>query len=141
MTNIRSKEEEFLEKVENDWKIDGVIDKENLVEECYKAPSLHSKYLNYFNHVKRQHIKVVNLYRKKFYETKRDINKDRDEKVQKENVKPFLEADDELQKLDERVQIIELTIKTLEGIMTSIAFRTSTVKTIIDVRKFMEGLN
>jgi hypothetical protein len=141
MTNIRSKEEEFLEKVENDWKIDGVIDKENLVEECYKAPSLHSKYLNYFNHVKRQHIKVVNLYRKMYWEKKSTINENKDRKTDPKDVKPCLEADDELQKLNERVQIIELTIKTLEGIMTSIAFRTSTVKTIIDVRKFMEGVN
>lgn len=134
-------EEQLLEKITKSWEVDCVIDETELVKAQLDAPILHCKYINFFHLAKKKHIDLDARYKRMLLQKKYSLNtKDYLIKTAAD-AKVVLDADDDLLKLNIKIEVILLTLKTLESIITKLSYRVSDVKSIIEVKKFVEGLN
>lgn len=141
-----------LDEIHQMWSDDCNIDRLELGEESLKIPKLHSKYLRVYSE-ERLILKRLEEERKEFvklkYDYYRGILPEEDLKangwlpfqlnVLKSDVPMYLEADQEIVKLNLRVAVQQEKVDTLEAIIKSISNRSFLIRNAIEYEKFKVG--
>ena len=139
-----------LEKIQEMWQKDSVIDPDNLHDESLKIPQLHSKYYTIYN--------TLTLLREKARDTYRKVKLERynyytgkapaevyekepfDYKVrEKDAIQRDLDADEKLTTIDLKIRYYDVQLKFLEEIIKTVANRTFQIKNAIEWQKFQAG--
>ncbi|AHB80746.1 UvsY [Synechococcus phage S-MbCM6] len=139
-----------LEVLQEMWKKDSVIDTDLYCEESTKIPQLHMKYMEFFNMyslMKREREFELNkLVKDKwlYYKGKAPstIYKEMpfDLKLTtKEEITMFIDADDDIKKLQFKIAYIEQTLTFLDSVLRQINNRTYQIKNAIEWVKFKSG--
>ena len=141
-----------LEKIQEMWEKDSVIDPDNLHDESLKIPQLHSKYYTVYNTITllrekaRTNYNTIRLERYNYYTGKADpevYEKDpfpykvRD----KDAIQRHMEADERLTAADLKIRYYDTMLKFLEEIIKVIANRTFQIKNAIEWHRFQSGFN
>jgi len=137
--------EELQELADKDLKINDVeLDLESL-----KTPQLHNKYLKYLTKFKllltrtEDELRVIKKDKWEYYTGKSDPQiyqqKPFNLKILKQDVDKYIEADEDIQKLSQKVKYLETLIDFLDRTIRVINNRTFTIKNAIDWRKFTSG--
>ena len=141
-----------LDKIQEMWQNDAVIDPDNLHDESLKIPQLHSKYYTLYNTITllrekaREKYNRVRLERYNYYSGKAPAEvyvedpfpyKVRD----KEALQRYMEADDKLNSIDLKIRYCDVMLKFLEEIIKTIANRTFQIKNAIEWHRFQAGFN
>lgn len=137
------------------WKQDCVIPEFNLDDTSRRIPNLHAKYLEILSvtklTLKKEELNQKTLLKDKwlYYNgkmSKADIEAKGWEfdpfdglKVLKGDMNHYYESDTDIQKSEEKITYLKTVISTLEEIMGNLKWRQSTIKSIIDWRKFEAG--
>ena len=141
-----------LDKIQEMWERDAVIDPDNLHDESLKIPQLHSKYYTVYNTITlmrekaRTQYNQVKLERYNYYTGKAEpevYEKDPfPYKVrEKDAIQRHLEADERLITVDMKIRYYDATLKFLEEIIKTISNRTYQIKNAIEWHKFQTGFN
>ena len=139
-----------LDKIQEMWQKDAVIDPDNLHDESLKIPQLHSKYYTLYNTITllreraREQYNKVKLERHNFYTGKADPAVYEEEpfpyKVrEKDAIQRYLDADERLNKVDMKIRYYDATLKFFEEIIKTVANRTFQIKNAIEWQKFQAG--
>ena len=138
------------------WKKDAVIDDILLDEETKKSANLHAKYLEIFSlhklELKKKEIQMDALkkdkwryYNGKMTQEEMDKNNwkydpfDGATKPLKSDMDYYYDSDPHIQELVAKIEYQQTLVDTLEEIMNVIRWRHSTIKNIIDWRRFTSG--
>jgi hypothetical protein len=145
-----------LEEVLEMWKKDSVIDDMNLDDASKNAAKLHAKYLEF--------VSVTKLMLKKRCAEQETLKKDKwlwymgkmpkedmDKrgwpydpfnglKIMKSDIDYYEKADPELQKIDATVLYLKTTLEALIEIMETLKWRHSTIRNILEWKKFTSGV-
>ena len=137
--------EELQEAIDKDLKInDTELDLESL-----KTPALHNKYLKHLNNFRLLLSRTETDYsamkksKWEYYTGKAPAEvyalKPFDLKILRTDIDKYLEADEDLQKLKQKVDYLQTTIDYLDKTVRQISNRGFTIKNAIDWRKFTSG--
>ena len=141
-----------LDKIQEMWERDAVIDPDNLHDESIKIPQLHAKYYTIYNTITllrekaRESYNRVKLERYNYYTGKADPSVYEEEpfpyKVrEKDAIQRHLEADERLNKVDMKIRYYDVMLKFLEEVIKNISNRTFQIKNAIEWNKFQSGFN
>ena len=139
-----------LEQLQTMWKKDSVIDTDLYCEESTKIPQLHMKYMEFFNTYslmkKERELQLNQLVKDKWLYYKgmapASVYKDMpfDLKLTtKEEISMFIDADDDIKKLQYKIAYIEQTLAYLDSVLRQINNRTYQIKNAIEWEKFKSG--
>ena len=139
-----------LESLQELWKKDSVIDTDLYCEESTKIPQLHMRFLEFFNTYalmkKEREIEMRRLIREKwlYYKGKAQSKVYKEmpfdfKLTTKEEVNMFIESDDDICKLQYKIDYIEQIINFLEGVLRQIGNRNFQIKNAIEWEKFKNG--
>jgi|TARA_R100000030_G_scaffold3831_1_gene2766 c-di-GMP-related signal transduction protein len=144
-----------LESVLEMWKKDSEIPQYNLDETSRQTPTLHAKYMEFMSiarlQLKKAEMEQKTLLKKKwlYYNgkmTQEQIEKEGWEfdpfeglKVLKGEMDYYYDADSDIQKSEEKITYYKTYIETLTEIINVLKWRHSTIKNIIDWRRFEAG--
>ena len=140
-----------LEKIQEMWQRDSVIDPDNLHDESLKIPQLHSKYYTLYNTItllrekaRTQHTKIK-LERYNYYTGKAPeevyIKEPFPYKVrEKDAIQRHLEADEKLTNIDLKIRYYDTELKFLEEIIKNVSNRTFQIKNAIEWNRFQAGM-
>ena len=138
-----------LEELQAQADKDLVIDDTELDTESLKTPILHNKYLQYYNKfnllLKKSQWEERTLQREKweYYTGKSDpsVYKEKpfDLKVLKNDVHIYINADEDIQKIQAKIIYQEAIVNYLEQILRMINNRSFTIKNAIEWRRFTSG--
>ena len=138
--------DELQQLAEKDLKInDTELDLESL-----KTPALHNKWMKFHNQytnlLKKAEQDLAKLTREKweYYTGKADPSvyqaKPFNLKILKQDVDKYLKADDEIQKLEQKVTYVQSVVDYLDRTIKIISNRGFQIKNAIDWRKFTSGV-
>lgn len=137
---------EIFEQVEQDVRIDD----SRLDEEAAKNPLLAAKYLKILAQNNMAYARLTSLYNKKKLEKRQyylgqasaEVYKEKPFhlKLTKSEVNEYLDADNELRTIQEKLEIVKVNVGYLEGVVKAINSRTWDVKNAIEYKKFMAGI-
>jgi len=141
-----------LEKIQEMWQKDSVIDPDNLHDESLKIPQLHCKYYTLYNTITLLREKAKDSYNKtrleryNYYTGKAPAEVYIEEpfpyKVrEKDAIQRHIEADEKLNAIDLKVKYYDVMLKFLEEIIRNISNRTFQIKNAIEWNKFQSGFN
>jgi hypothetical protein len=141
-----------LEKLQEMWQKDSVIDPDNLHEESLKIPQLHSKYYTIYNTTTllrekaRETYNKVRLERYNYYTGKAPAEVYVEEpfpyKVrEKDAIERHMSADERLNKIDLKIRYYDIILKFLEDVIKMISNRNYSIKNSIDWHSFQSGFN
>jgi|TARA_B100002019_G_scaffold291600_1_gene312236 hypothetical protein len=139
-----------LDKVQEMWQKDSVIDPDNLHDESLKIPQLHSKYYTVYNTIMllreraQESYNRVKLERYNYYTGKATAEVYAEEpfpyKVrEKDAIQRYLDADQKLSAVDMKIKYYNVTLKFLEEIIKNVSNRTFQIKNAIEWQKFQAG--
>jgi|TARA_B100000085_G_scaffold283513_1_gene314341 hypothetical protein len=139
-----------LESLQEMWKKDSVIDTDLYCEESTKIPQLHMKYMEFFNTFslmkKEREIEMRRLIREKwlYYKGKAPSSVYKElpfdlKLTTKEEINMFIESDEDICKLQYKIDYIEQLISFLEGVLRQIGNRNFQIKNAIEWEKFKNG--
>ncbi len=144
-----------LESVLEMWKKDSEIPQYNLDETSRQTPTLHAKYMEFMSiarlQLKKAEMDQKTLLKKKwlYYNgkmTQEQIEKEGWDfdpfeglKVLKGEMDYYYDADSDIQKSEEKITYYKTYIETLTEIINVLKWRHSTIKNIIDWRRFEAG--
>ena len=139
-----------LESLQELWKKDSVIDTYLYCEESTKIPQLHMRYMEFFNTYalmkKEREIEMRRLIREKwlYYKGKAPSKVYKEmpfdfKLTTKEEVNMFIESDEDICKLQYKIDYIEQIINFLEGVLRQIGNRNFQIKNAIEWEKFKNG--
>ena len=138
-----------LEELQAEADKDLVIDDTELDTESLKTPILHNKYIQYYNKfnllLKKSQWEERTLQREKweYYTGKSDpsVYKEKpfDLKVLKNDVHIYINADEDIQKIQAKIIYQEAIVNYLEQILRMINNRSFTIKNAIEWRRFTSG--
>ena len=139
-----------LEKIQEMWQKDSVMDPDNLHDESLKIPQLHSKYYILYNTITllREKAKTsyskVRLERYNYYSGKAPAEVYEQEpfpyKVRdKEALQRHMDADEKLSTIELKVRYYDTELKFLEEIIKNISNRTYQIKNAIEWQQFQAG--
>ena len=139
-----------LENLQEMWKKDSKIDPDLYCEESTKIPQLHLRYMEFMNTYtlmkKEREIEMRKLLREKwlYYKGKAPSDKYKEmpfdlKLTTKEEINLFMESDDDICKLQYKIDYIEQVISFLEGVLRQISNRNLQIKNAIDWEKFKSG--
>ena len=139
-----------LETLQEMWKKDSVIDTDLYCEESTKIPQLHMRYMEFFNTfslMKREReIEMKRLIREKwlYYKGKAPSKVYKElpfdlKLTTKEEINMFIESDEDICKLQYKIDYIEQLISFLEGVLRQINNRNFQIKNAIEWEKFKNG--
>ena len=142
-----------LSDIQEEWTNDCKINELELGKEATRVPTLHSKYLVILSNVKLQSRKAEsdynNLRRLKYRYYRGEMTQQelqitgwdqwQGNKPLKNEMDEFLQYDDDLNKLVDKVEYYKTVIYTLEQILRSINSRTWDIKSAIEWNKFTNG--
>jgi len=131
------------------WEEDSKIDEDNLHSESTKIPSLHAKYYRILNNIllmkKLEENKFKQLKKTKwqYYTGKADpevyIEKPFDHKVLRQDVDKYMDSDDDLIKILNKIDYFQVMLNYLDSILKTINNRTFQIKNSIEWQKFIRG--
>jgi hypothetical protein len=138
-----------IDDIEMMWKIDSQIDSDNLHEEALKIPQLHGKYHEMQNKIyilkKENEAKYNSLYAEKtlYYTGKADPEvyqeKPFPHRILKADIPLYLNSDEELVKLKNRVDYCNFIMSYLTDILKMIHNRSFQIRDSIEWSKFIAG--
>ena len=138
-----------LETLQNQADVDLKIDDTELDLESIRTPQLHNKYLKLFTKYSLQLKKVKDdydgLYKFKweYYTGKATLSVYKAEpfdlKVLKSDVHIYLNADEELQKLGQRQEYLNVVVVYIERVLREINNRNWNIRNTIEWKKFLHG--
>ena len=139
-----------LDKIQEMWERDAVIDPDNLHDESLKIPQLHSKYYTVYNTITllrekaRESYAKIKLERHNYYTGKATAEEYAENpfpyKVrEKDAIQRHLEADEKLNTIDMKMRYYDVILKFLEEIIRNISGRTYQIKNAIEWQKFQSG--
>jgi len=138
--------EELQEQASKDLRFDDL----ELANESLRTASLHQKYLTIYNNFRQ--LKLMNegtykvKYRQKweYYSGKAEPHVYRDNpfdhKILKADLPIYLESDEELIKLKQKVEYYAMCIDSCERILKQVQQRGWDIKNAIEWRKFVDGV-
>ena len=132
------------------WKKDSVIDGDLYCEESTKIPQLHMKYMEFHNTFslmkKEKELDMKRLIKEKwlYYKGKAPASVYKEmpfdfKMTTKEEINMFIESDDDIMKLQYRIDYIEQTLLYLDSVLRMINNRNFQIKNAIDWEKFKNG--
>ena len=139
-----------LETFQEMWRKDSVIDTDLYCEESTKVPQLHMKYMEFFNTYslmkKERELEYNQLVRDKwlYYKGKAPSSLYKEmpfdlKLTTKEEISMFIDADEEIRKVQYKIAYIEQTLAFLESVLKQINNRTFQIKNAIEWVKFKNG--
>jgi len=144
-----------LDQILEMWKKDSVIDDIRLDEASKDGAALHSKYLELLSinklQLKRRDAEFKILLKNKWLWYNGKLTKDQIDqlgweydalnglKILKGELDYYYDADPHSQEANARIDYLKTMIDTLEEIISNIRWRHSTIKNMIDWRKFESG--
>ena len=138
-----------LETLQKQVDVDLKIDDTELDLESIRTPQLHNKYLKLFTKYSLQYKKAKDdydgLYKFKweYYTGKAEAEVYKtnpfDLKVLKADVGIYLDADEEMQKLGQRQEYLNVVVVYLERILREINNRNWNIRNTIEWKKFLHG--
>ena len=144
-----------LETVLEMWKKDSEIPQYNLDETSRQTPTLHAKYMEFMSiarlQLKKAEMAQKTLLKKKwlYYNGKMTQEQIQSEgwdfdpfeglKVLKGEMDYYYDADSDIQKSEEKITYYKTYTETLTEIINVLKWRHSTIKNIIDWRRFESG--
>lgn len=143
-----------LDELQKLWSEDCLIDSTQLGHEALNTPIKHAKYINIMSSVKLQLRKAMSDYdrlrRNKFRYYRGEMSKDelstlgwsqwQGTKPLKNEMDEFLQGDEDLIKLQDKIAYIEAIHFQLEQIIRSINSRGWDIKSAIEWAKFTNGI-
>ena len=141
-----------LEKIQEMWQKDSVIDPDNLHDESLRIPQLHCKYYTLYNTITllrekaNKTYKEVRLERHNYYTGKSSADVYAEDpfpyKVrEKDAIQRHMEADDRVSEAELKVKYYDVMLKFLEEIIKTVSNRTFQIKNAIEWNKFQTGFN
>ena len=132
------------------WKKGSVIDGDLYCEESTKIPQLHMKYMEFHNTFslmkKEKELDMKRLIKEKwlYYKGKAPSSVYKEmpfdfKLTTKEEINMFIESDDDIMKLQYRIDYIEQTLLYLDSVLRMINNRNFQIKNAIDWEKFKNG--
>jgi len=138
-----------LDEIQTLWDEDSKIDEDELHSESTKVPSLHAKYYRILNNIlilkKVEENKFKQLRKEKwqYYTGKADpevyIEKPFDHKVLRQDVDKYMDADDDLIKVLNKIDYFQVMLSYLDSILKTINNRTYQIKNSIEWQQFIRG--
>ena len=140
-----------LEALQEQWKSDSVIDPEKYGEESTRIPQLHLRYMEIYNTYalmkKERHSEYRKMVREKwiYYKGKAPSSVYKElpfdyKLTTKEEVNMFIEGDDDVRKLQYKIEYVEQCLNYLDGVVRQINNRNFQIKNAIDWTKFQNGI-
>lgn len=137
--------EELQELVDKDLK----LNESELDLESLKTPQIHNKYLKHYNNFKLLLVRSESEYKSlkkekwEYYTGKASpqVYKEKpfDLKILKQDIDKYLDSDEDLQKLSQKISYLETVIDYLDRILRQITNRDWQIKNAIEWRKFTSG--
>ena len=132
------------------WKKDSVIDTDLYCEESTKVPQLHMKYMEFLNTYslmkKERELELNQLIRDKwlYYKGKAPSSVYKEmpfdlKLTTKEEISMFIDADEDIRKIQYKLAYIDQTLVFLESVLKQINNRTFQIKNAIEWEKFKNG--
>jgi hypothetical protein len=139
-----------LEKFQEMWKEDSKIDRDLYCEESTKIPQLHMRYMEFFNTYslmkKERELELNQLIRDKwlYYKGKAPASVYKEmpfdlKLTTKEEISMFIDADEDIKKLQYKIAYIDQTLVFLESVLKQVNNRTFQIKNAIEWEKFKNG--
>ena len=139
-----------LEQLQTMWKTDSVLDDDLHDNDSLKIPQLHMKYMEYHNTFslmrKEREIEMKRLIKDKwlYYKGKAPATVYKEmpfdlKLTTKEEISMFIEADEEIGKLQYKIDYIEQVLFFLDGVLRMINNRTYHIKNAIEWKRFQNG--
>lgn len=142
-----------LTEIQSEWSKDCLINELELGREAVRVPTLHAKYLSTLSNVKLQLRKAEsdynNLRRVKYRYYRGEMSRDELEKLDwpqyqgnkplKNEMDEFMQCDEDLNMLQDKIEYFKTAVYTLEQILRSINSRTWDIKSAIEWNKFTNG--
>ena len=140
-----------LEQLQEQWKKDSVIDTDLYCEESTKIPQLHMRYMEYYTTFalmkKEREGEMKGLVKEKwiYYKGKAPSSVYKEipfdlKLTDKKEVEMFIGADEEVRKLQYKIDYIDQVLYFLDSILRMINNRNFQIKNAIDWEKFKNGL-
>jgi len=140
-----------LETLQDLWKTDSQIDPDKYGEESIKIPQLHMRYMEFYNTFslmkKDREGEMKSLWKQKwiYYKGKAPSSVYREvpfdfKLTTREEINMFIEGDDDIRKLQYKIDYIEQVIFFLDGVLRQINGRNFQIKNAIEWDKFQSGM-
>ena len=140
-----------LEALQEQWRTDSVIDPDKYGEESVRIPQLHMRYMEFYNTFslmkKDRESEMRSLFKEKwiYYKGKAPANVYKDtpfdlKLTDKKEVEMFISADDDVIKLQLKIDYIEQLLIFLDSILRQLSNRNYQIKNAIDWEKFKAGM-
>lgn len=142
-----------IEEIVKSWKEDSKIDETQLNIEICRTPSLHSKYIEFYQYFKGEQARQeTRLYKagnikRRYYRgecTQEELKKYGWEQFQ--GLKPsmsemtaYLDHDEDMIKIREEVATAKSAVATIEYILKSIGGRDYSIKSLVEYLKYVNG--
>jgi len=139
-----------LENLQQMWKTDSVLDDDLHDNDSLKIPQLHMKYMEFHNTYslmkKEREIEMKRLIKDKwlYYKGKAPATFYKEmpfdlKLTTKEEISMFIEADEEIGKLQYKIDYIDQVLFFLDGVLRMINNRTYHIKNAIEWKRFQNG--
>ena len=139
-----------LENLQQMWKTDSVLDDDLHDDDSLKIPQLHMKYMEFHNTYslmkKEREIEMKRLVKEKwlYYKGKAPSSVYKEmpfdlKLTSKEEISMFIEADEDVTKLQFKIDYIDQVLFFLDGVLRMINNRTYHIKNSIEWKKFQSG--
>lgn len=143
-----------LTELQEMWAEDCSINEMNLGQESVRTPNLHAKYLNYLSstrlNLRKTESDYYNMRRKKYKYYRGEMSRQELEdenweqwqgnKPLKNEMDEFLQVDQDLILLQDKVEYFKTVMYQLEQIIRSLNSRTWDIKNAIEWNKFTNGM-
>ena len=140
-----------LESIQEMWKKDSYIDRDNLHEESLKIPSLHAKYFELYNTIfllrkkAEQQRKNTRHERYEYFSGKADpevyVESPFPKKIRdKDTMQKYLDADERLSSVSLKIDYYDTMLVYIESILKQVSNRTYHIKNAIEFMRFNSGL-
>ena len=139
-----------LESINEMWKKDSVIDDIMLDTASYKIPQLHQKYLTLLSEFtllqkkKQQDLKALQHQKWLYYSGKASPEVYEDKpfhyKVMKGDINSWVTVDEDIQKVEMKLEYYNVLLRTLEEILKQIHQMSFNIKNMINWRSFTGGV-
>lgn len=141
-----------LDEIQHLWNKDAQVDDIHIDIESLKIPNLHAKYLDIFNSEvlvsKKYESEYKKLYRKKWEYYNGKMTQEElqsfnwepfDLKVLKQDISIYLDSDDDLNNIRDRIEYQKVKVQYLDQIIKSLNNRSYLLKNVIEWRRFTQG--
>lgn len=141
------------EELMENWRVDSIVDETNLMNELYKHPLKHSKYLSllqgYKVKLRKNTLKYMKLrgLKTRYYNgemTKEELvakgwQQYLFKRPLKSEMESLLDGDTDLQLIQEETLYVESLVQSCESILKDIGNRYYLFRSMVDYQKFLSG--